>query len=47
MHADALYDGTNSKQIPQFEEHVNKNIPDLYVLLPLFIFCTYLHKGQM
>ena len=29
MHADALSKGTNSKQIPRVEEHVNKNISKL------------------
>ena len=43
MHADvhALYEGTNSTQISWVEEHVNKNIQALYVLLPLYILCTY------
>ena len=41
MHTDALYEGTNSKQIPRVEEHVHKNIQALYILLPSHIFCTY------
>ena len=43
MHADvhALYEGTNSTQISWVEQHANKNIQALYVLLPLYILCTY------
>ena len=43
IHADAhaLCEGTNSQQIPRVKGHVNKNIQAFYVLLPLYIFCTY------
>ena len=39
MHADALYEDNNSKQIPRVAERVNKNIQALYVLLIPSKFC--------
>ena len=42
MHADALYEDNNSKQIPRVVERVNKNIQALYVLLLPYIFCMNL-----
>ena len=50
MHADALSKGTNSKQIPRVEEHVNKNISKLcmfYFLRICFIRTRVLHNQYM
>ena len=50
MHADALSKGTNSKQIPRVEEHVNKNISKLcmfYFLRIYFIRTRVLHNQYM